>query len=95
VNNPAFYSNILYPYQDRILHVLRTIDTDFYLTGGTAASRVYLHHRFSDDLDLFVNDNDSFGLWVGRVIQGLLLHREWQIQVLLKEQRFVGLNRPR
>jgi hypothetical protein len=25
-------------------------------TGGTAASRGYLGHRFSDDLDLFVND---------------------------------------
>lgn len=30
------------------------------MTGGTAASRGYLNHRFSDDLDLFVNDDASF-----------------------------------
>lgn len=33
---------------------------DFYLTGGTALSRCYLNHRYSDDLDLFVNDNPKF-----------------------------------
>jgi hypothetical protein len=29
--------------------------TRFFLTGGTALSRAYYHHRYSDDLD-FVND---------------------------------------
>ena len=33
--------------------------TPFFLTGGTALSRYYVHHRYSDDLDLFViNDPD-------------------------------------
>jgi predicted nucleotidyltransferase component of viral defense system len=27
--------------------------TQFYFTGGTALSAVYLHHRYSDDLDFF------------------------------------------
>jgi len=55
-----FYLGRLYPMQDRILARLAPIETGFYLTGGTAASRAYLHHRFSDDLDLLVNDDDRF-----------------------------------
>jgi len=31
--------------------------TPFYLTGGTALSRGYFNHRYSDDLDLFVNNH--------------------------------------
>lgn len=36
------------------------LPVEFYLTGGTALSREYLHHRYSDDLDFFVNNSDSF-----------------------------------
>ncbi|MBI3104685.1 MAG: hypothetical protein HYY95_03740, partial [Candidatus Rokubacteria bacterium] len=46
----AFFFDTLYPLQDRVLKVINTVETDFYLTGGTASSRGYLHHRFSDDL---------------------------------------------
>src|SRR4051794_23764818 len=53
----VFYFERLYPLQDRILAVLTGVDTGFYLTGGTAASRGYLQHRLSDDLDFFVNDD--------------------------------------
>jgi predicted nucleotidyltransferase component of viral defense system len=28
--------------------------TPFFLTGGTALSRYYTHHRYSDGLDFFV-----------------------------------------
>ena len=62
VNNLPFYFDVLYPFQDRVLKVIRVAGTGFYLTGGTAASRGYLNHRFSDDLDLFVNDDNRFGL---------------------------------
>src|SRR6266542_603948 len=61
----------LYPMQDRALARIAALETGFYLSGGTAASRGYLHHRFSDDLDLFVNDDDRFALWAQRVIQAL------------------------
>ena len=44
----TFYFDHLYPLQDRVLGLLREIETGFYLSGGTAASRGYLHHRFSD-----------------------------------------------
>lgn len=91
--NPDFYFKQLYPLQDQVLNITRITDTEFYLTGGTAASRVYLQHRFSDDLDFFVNDDDRFGLWVERVIQSLSrTNYHWQLQVLMKEERFARLN---
>lgn len=89
--DPSIYHDILYPLQDEVLHILSAVDTGFYLTGGTAASRVYLHHRFSDDLDLFVNDSDSFALWTDRIIQALNRPNNWQISVDLRDVRFVRL----
>lgn len=32
---------------------IKYIRENFYLTGGTALAEFYLHHRYSDDLDLF------------------------------------------
>ncbi len=86
-----FYLGRLYPMQDRILARLAPIETGFYLTGGTAASRAYLHHRFSDDLDFFVNDDDRFGLWAQRVVQALARSGEWRVLVVHREARFVRL----
>lgn len=88
--NPAFYFDVLYPFQDRVIKVINRADTGFYLTGGTAASRGYLEHRFSDDLDYFVNDDNRFGLWVERMIQAL--NKEWACDVLMKEERYARLN---
>lgn len=69
------------------------MDTGFYLTGGTAASRGYLQHRFSDDLDFFVNDDNHFGLWVERLIQALSqTNHTWSCHILMKEERFARLN---
>lgn len=44
----------------------QTIREAFFLTGGTALSVFYLHHRLSDDLDLFTTetvDLGQIGLW--------------------------------
>ncbi len=92
MNNPHYYFDVLYPFQNQILKIVRHIDTGFYLTGGTAASRGYLNHRLSDDLDFFVNDDHRFGLWVERVIQTFPRDQNWQCQVLLKEDRYAQLN---
>lgn len=89
-NNSAFYFKVLYPFQDRVIKIINQADTGFYLTGGTAASRGYLEHRFSDDLDYFVNDDNRFGLWVERLIQ--VLNKDWKCDVLMKEERFARLN---
>lgn len=85
----AFYFDRLYPFQDQVLAILRGLDTGFYLTGGTAASRGYLQHRFSDDLDLFVNDDHRFGLWADRIVTALAEQPDWQVDVVLREERFV------
>jgi hypothetical protein len=55
-----FYSKVLYPFQDGVIRILRNLRTPFFLTGGTALARGYLGHRYSDDLDFFVNDDPWF-----------------------------------
>lgn len=87
-----YYFNRLYPLQDKVLKIINDLDTHFYLTGGTASSRGYLHHRFSDDIDLFVNDDDRFGLWSDRVVYTLSESNEWRLDVLQKDDRFVRLS---
>lgn len=83
-----FYYKRLYPFQEAVLRCINRLQTGFYLSGGTAASRVYLGHRFSDDLDLFVNDRSEFALWVDRVFDALGRYPEGQLDVLLRENRF-------
>lgn len=39
---------------------MNKLHTRFYLTGGTAISRAYFNHRYSDDLDFFMNANSDF-----------------------------------
>lgn len=85
----AFYFDALYPFQDEVLGAVAQAQTKFYLTGGTAASRGYLQHRFSDDLGLFVNDDPEFGLYADRLIQSLVRIGRWETQVLLRESRVV------
>ena len=87
----AYHFQVLYPFQDHVLKTLNGLETGFYLSGGTAASRGYLNHRFSDDLDFFVNDDDRFGLWAERVVQALSQMSGYQSEVLLREVRFVRL----
>jgi hypothetical protein len=87
----AYYFDILYPLQDQVLELITRLDTGFHLTGGTAASRGYLQHRFSDDLDLFVNDDELFGLWAERIVQMLSRGAGWRTEVLLRQERFFRL----
>ena len=53
------------------MSIVRKLNTPFYLTGGTALSRHYFNHRFSDDLDLFVNDDPSYDRHISRIFQAL------------------------
>jgi len=63
-----FYMERLYPLQDGVLKIVRDLKLPFYLTGGTTLSRFYLHHRFSDDLDLFVNNDGGFESYVKNLV---------------------------
>ena len=53
-----FYEKILYPLQDKAIEAFK--GSPFYLTGGTVLSRVHYHHRYSEDLDFFVNYLNNF-----------------------------------
>ncbi|GHS90955.1 hypothetical protein FACS1894139_04930 [Planctomycetales bacterium] len=55
-----FYEEKLYPLQDGVMSVMSNCAARFYLTGGTALSRVHYHHRYSDDLDFFVNADPDY-----------------------------------
>jgi len=51
-------NSILNSYQNQILDKIAQdsfISSQFYFTGGTALSEVYLQHRESDDLDFFTD----------------------------------------
>jgi predicted nucleotidyltransferase component of viral defense system len=62
----------LYLLQDKTFEVLKGNLGPFYLTGGTALGRFYLNHRFSDDLDFFVNSNPGFTREVKRIYKRLI-----------------------
>ncbi|MBX3045284.1 MAG: nucleotidyl transferase AbiEii/AbiGii toxin family protein [Candidatus Kapabacteria bacterium] len=55
-----YYQNNLYPLQDKVMELMGGLSNEFYLTGGTALSRYYLNHRYSDDLDFFTNRDEDF-----------------------------------
>ncbi|HRJ41420.1 MAG: nucleotidyl transferase AbiEii/AbiGii toxin family protein [Caldilineaceae bacterium] len=89
--NNNFYEHFLYPLQDEVLDFVSSLQTGFYLTGGTAASRGYLHHRYSDDLDLFVNYDDRFTLWAELIVDELSRRPTWQTVIRLRGESYVGL----
>ncbi|MDM8549934.1 nucleotidyl transferase AbiEii/AbiGii toxin family protein [Desulfobacterales bacterium HSG2] len=62
-----FYRERLYPFQDGSLNIVKEMNTPFYLTGGTALDRGYFHHRYSDDPDLFVNQEQNYSHYVRQI----------------------------
>ena len=66
-----YYEENLYNLQDGILNIVRTSGAPFYLTGGTALSRGYYHHRYSDDLEFFLNADADFNRHLDCVLSAL------------------------
>ncbi len=56
----TYYQEKLYPLQNKVLSIIQASGAEFYLTGGTALSRFYLQHRYSEDLDFFLNAHPEF-----------------------------------
>jgi len=50
----------LYELQDKILTLIFSINTEFYLTGGTCLNRFLFEKRYSDDLDFFTFNSSTF-----------------------------------
>ena len=67
-----YYVEKLYPLQDGVMSIIARSGTDFFLTGGTALSRAYYNHRYSDDLDFFVSQDPSFDEQLDKVFAMLL-----------------------
>lgn len=71
----VFYVNILTPQQRALLNAMggKVSKRGFYLAGGTAAA-LYLGHRKSDDIDLFIEDDIdplSISTWLSQFIKGI------------------------
>lgn len=84
-----FYKEELYPLQDKVLQTLSGLETHFYLSGGTALSRCFLKHRFSDDLDFFVNDRADFKDELFKIQAEL--NRFYDIEIQRSGERFQRL----
>ena len=69
-----YYEEKLYPLQDGVMNTLSRSGTDFFLTGGTALSRAYYNHRYSDDLDFFLNKSLTYNDQLNKVLD--LLHED-------------------
>jgi len=63
-----YYEENLYPLQDGVMNILQHSGTDFFLTGGTALSRAYYNHRYSDDLDFFINQSKTYDDQLDKVL---------------------------
>ena len=87
----SFYFDQLYPLQDDALKIISHAGTGFYLTGGTVVSRVDLKHRFSDDLDLFVNWNTNYGDWCSQIIENLQREPQWALNISMRQPYFTRL----
>jgi len=78
-----YYEENLYPLQDGVLSIVKKSGTPFFLTGGTALSRFYTHHRYSDDLDLFVINDPKYSDHVDTLLK-LLVNAKSESSINLK-----------
>lgn len=84
-----YYPNKIYPFQDSVLEIVESASVDFYLTGGTALGRCYLEHRYSDDLDFFVNDHEHFKEQCNAVVNSIKIN--WKCDIATVTESFVRI----
>jgi predicted nucleotidyltransferase component of viral defense system len=77
------YYKDLYSLQNSVFELVEP--SGFYLTGGTALSRFYTQHRYSDDLDFFIHKNDLFIDDVKKIISALKNQFKIEIQVMAED----------
>jgi hypothetical protein len=75
MHSSAKHYSKIYNLQDQFLAWFAEQSTPFYLTGGTALGRFYLNHRYSEDLDFFVNHHSDFRKVVTQLIG--IVTEEW------------------
>ena len=85
----TYYTTQLYPLQDKALKAISACKTSFYLTGGTALSRAYYNHRYSDDLDFFVNQDSTYTDQVEIILTALI--KQFTIKITHRSESFLAL----
>lgn len=78
-----YYSAKLYPLQNGVLNLVRKSGTPFFLTGGTALSRFYYSHRYSDDLDFFLANDPEYSKHLQTVLS-LLTKPNTDLDIMLE-----------
>ncbi len=83
-----YYNSCLYPLQDQVCQLVGF--GGLYLSGGTALSRMYFNHRYSDDLDFFYNGHlhpkENFAVEVHESIERLA--SVYQVEIILNSDYF-------
>lgn len=83
---------ILTPKQSQFLELVASdsgIVEMFFLTGGTALSEFYLHHRLSEDIDLFCQSQEVDQI----LVEAFLEKNSQKLKVgRIKRSSFLGLN---
>jgi len=89
---PCLEPGMLTDAQKEILKVFAETEgaSEFYLTGGTALAAFYLHHRYSEDLDLFTGKEDLVPI-TSRAFERNLEREGFALEVLLRTSSFVRL----
>jgi len=83
----------LYDLQDRVIAWMNGIEQGFHLSGGTALSRGYYGHRYSEDLDFFVNDSPDFEAWRDAcftVLEQASAEEGWRVEILRRQDKRFG-----
>lgn len=81
----------LYSIQDRVILVLKEVLDGFYLTGGTALGRFFLDHRYSEDLDFFVNADADFSKKLNNIYRKLKDNFELNEELILMVESYARL----
>ena len=89
-----YYEESLYPLQDGVLDILSQSGTDFFLTGGTALSRGYYHHRYSDDLDFFLDRSEKYDEQVNTLLSMFTENGyTWDTKIgFIRSENFTSIN---
>jgi predicted nucleotidyltransferase component of viral defense system len=79
----------LYQLQDKVLEIVYSKPSEFYLTGGTCLHRFYFEARYSDDLDFFTHESSTFGFSIRELKKRL--SNQFKIQIKVETRDFVRL----
>jgi predicted nucleotidyltransferase component of viral defense system len=79
----------LYQLQDKVLEIVYSKPSEFYLTGGTCLHRFYFEERYSDDLDFFTDESPTFAFSIRELKSRL--SNQFKIQTKVEARDFIRL----